>query len=194
MVCVASLGCKHVGSLLLFRATTDTHHEAAANTHIIKKAAAGRPHRASPCTHALAQNDQSPPGCHFQRPRLGPRRARQMAVQALPTEALVAVVVIATGAAAAGLAFSSKDKIREGLKLDKPRCEACEGSGICPECKGEGFVNRNLNEAAAERARSKAPTAATRYTSGLAKKWKYCLTCNGARGCPSCEGRGWIDS
>lgn len=45
-------------------------------------------------------------------------------------------------------------------------CEDCGGSGICSECKGEGFVLKKLSEDSAERARMAAKNAATRYTAG----------------------------
>lgn len=45
-------------------------------------------------------------------------------------------------------------------------CEDCEGSGICSECKGEGFVLKKLSKENAERARLMAKDAATRYTAG----------------------------
>lgn len=43
-------------------------------------------------------------------------------------------------------------------------CEACGGSGICPDCKGEGFVVKRLSDESAERARMTAKNMATRYT------------------------------
>lgn len=45
-------------------------------------------------------------------------------------------------------------------------CEDCGGSGICSECKGEGFVLKRLSEESAERARLTAKNMATRYTAG----------------------------
>lgn len=45
-------------------------------------------------------------------------------------------------------------------------CEDCDGSGICPECKGEGFVLKKLSDESAERARLSAKNMATRYTAG----------------------------
>lgn len=47
-------------------------------------------------------------------------------------------------------------------------CEECGGSGICPECKGEGFVLKKLSDESAERARLTAKNAATRYTAAYA--------------------------
>lgn len=45
-------------------------------------------------------------------------------------------------------------------------CEDCGGSGICAECKGEGFVLKKLSEESADRARMLAKNMATRYTAG----------------------------
>lgn len=45
-------------------------------------------------------------------------------------------------------------------------CEACGGSGICPECKGEGFVLKRISDESAERARLASKNMATRYTAG----------------------------
>ena len=45
-------------------------------------------------------------------------------------------------------------------------CEECGGSGICSECKGEGFVLKKLSDESAERARLTAKNMATRYTAG----------------------------
>ena len=45
-------------------------------------------------------------------------------------------------------------------------CDDCGGSGVCPECKGEGFVLKKLSEESAERARLMAKNAANRYTAG----------------------------
>lgn len=54
------------------------------------------------------------------------------------------------------------------LKTQVPEktCEDCGGSGICSECKGEGFVLKRLSEDSAERARLTAKNMATRYTAG----------------------------
>ncbi|KVI00133.1 Heat shock protein DnaJ, cysteine-rich domain-containing protein, partial [Cynara cardunculus var. scolymus] len=42
-------------------------------------------------------------------------------------------------------------------------CDACGGSGICPECKGEGFVLKRMSDGSAEKARLNAKNMATRY-------------------------------
>ncbi|XP_021837870.1 uncharacterized protein [Spinacia oleracea] len=69
-------------------------------------------------------------------------------------------------------------------------CEDCGGSGICSECKGEGFVLQKLSEERAARARMISKDAATRYTSGLPRKWSYCTRCSSARNCRTCNGSG----
>lgn len=45
-------------------------------------------------------------------------------------------------------------------------CEVCGGSGICSECKGEGFVLKKLSDENAEKARLASKNMATRYTAG----------------------------
>ena len=52
------------------------------------------------------------------------------------------------------------------MQVSFKTCEDCSGSGICPECKGEGFVLKKLSDKSAERARLSAKNAATRYTAG----------------------------
>ena len=47
------------------------------------------------------------------------------------------------------------------------RCgEACDGSGLCSSCNGEGFQLKTLSPEAAAKARANAQDAATRYTAG----------------------------
>nr|GEW53255.1 heat shock protein DnaJ, cysteine-rich domain-containing protein [Tanacetum cinerariifolium] len=45
-------------------------------------------------------------------------------------------------------------------------CDDCGGSGLCPQCKGEGFVLKRLSDGSAEKARLNAKNMATRYTAG----------------------------
>lgn len=52
------------------------------------------------------------------------------------------------------------------MQLRLEVCGDCSGSGICPECNGEGFVLKKLSEESAEKARMAAKTMATRYTAG----------------------------
>lgn len=109
---------------------------------------------------------------------------------ALPTEVSAAATALVVGSAL--FALRKLNKGTETVLPAKRECEACGGSGVCPTCNGEGFVNKNLTADAAAKARATAKDAATRYTAGLARKWNYCTTCEGGRGCQSCEGRGWV--
>lgn len=52
------------------------------------------------------------------------------------------------------------------MQIPLKTCEDCGGSGICSECKGEGFVLKKLSEESAERARLTAKNMATQYTAG----------------------------
>ena len=45
-------------------------------------------------------------------------------------------------------------------------CEECKGSGICPDCNGDGFLLKTPSKEAAAKARANAKDAATRYTAG----------------------------
>ncbi|TYK21389.1 ty3-gypsy retroelement transposase [Cucumis melo var. makuwa] len=73
-------------------------------------------------------------------------------------------------------------------------CEDCGGSGLCSECKGEGFVLKKLSDENAERARLAAKNMATRFTAALPKKWSYCSKCSSARSCSTCGGSGTLSS
>lgn len=112
---------------------------------------------------------------------------------ALPPETAVASIIataVVVGAAATLLLKRSKspDTLES---LTKP-CDDCQGSGICPECKGEGFVLKKLSEQSADRARLLAKNMATRYTAGLPKKWSYCSKCSSSRSCRACGGAGRV--
>ncbi|KAL9413190.1 hypothetical protein AB3S75_041790 [Citrus x aurantiifolia] len=108
---------------------------------------------------------------------------------ALPeTAASVAIAATVVGAAATLLVRRTKGS--EETEIPLKTCEDCGGSGICPECKGEGFVLKKLPEETAERARLTAKNMATRYTAGLPKKWSYCTKCSSSRSCATCGGRG----
>ncbi|KAF5783567.1 hypothetical protein HanRHA438_Chr11g0521711 [Helianthus annuus] len=111
-------------------------------------------------------------------------------VYGLPeTAASVAVAATVVGAAATLLA--RRTKAEEAAQAVPTRtCDDCGGSGICPECKGEGFVLKRLSDGSAEKARLNAKNMATRYTAGLPKKWSYCTKCLSARSCKSCDGSG----
>ncbi|KAG8387623.1 hypothetical protein BUALT_Bualt02G0040400 [Buddleja alternifolia] len=80
------------------------------------------------------------------------------------TAASIAVAATVVGAAATFLVRRTKSS--EVTKVPMKTCEDCGGSGVCPECNGEGFVVKRLSEQSAERARLMAKNMATRYTAG----------------------------
>ncbi|XP_016688714.1 uncharacterized protein [Gossypium hirsutum] len=85
---------------------------------------------------------------------------------ALPeTAASVAIAATVVGAAATFLV--RRTKASDATEVPLRTCEDCEGSGICSECRGEGFVLKKLSEESAERARLTAKNMATRYTAGI---------------------------
>lgn len=132
------------------------------------------------------------PNYHDQNRRCGFRRAQRFVINAISPEAIsAAVTVVVVGASTIALIQLNKDKIGSAI-AEKPKCEACNGTGLCSSCNGEGFLLKNLSTEAAAKARANAKDAASRYTAGLAKKWSYCINCSGSRGCPACEGRGWL--
>ncbi|KAI3676960.1 hypothetical protein L1987_86576 [Smallanthus sonchifolius] len=105
------------------------------------------------------------------------------------TAASVAVAATVVGAAATLRARRTKSE-ETAQAVPTRTCDDCGGSGICPECKGEGFVLKRLSDGSAEKARLNAKNMATRYTAGLPKKWSYCTKCLSARSCKSCDGSG----
>ncbi|KAL8029747.1 hypothetical protein ABFX02_14G244800 [Erythranthe guttata] len=110
-------------------------------------------------------------------------------LSALPeTAASIAVTATIVGLAATLLARRTKSS--QVNEEPTKSCENCGGSGICPECKGEGFVLKRMSEQNAERARLMAKDMATRYTAGLPKKWSYCTKCSSSRSCNTCGGTG----
>ncbi|KAI4334357.1 hypothetical protein L6164_019058 [Bauhinia variegata] len=120
-----------------------------------------------------------------------PEQGRRLSTvsSALPeTAASVAVAATLVGAAASLLV--KRTKASEATAIQFRECQDCGGSGICPECKGEGFVLKKLSEENAEKARKLSKNAATRYTAGLPKKWSYCTKCTSARSCLTCGGSG----
>lgn len=119
----------------------------------------------------------------------GQQRSR-VVTKAVPVAVSAAVTLVVVGAAV--VSILRKEKLPVLPEISRVECEECKGSGICPECNGDGFLMKNLSKDAAAKARASAKDAATRYTAGLAKKWSYCATCSGGRGCPNCEGRGWL--
>lgn len=109
-------------------------------------------------------------------------------------EAVVSVAVAATVVGAAATILVKRAQESEKGQTPVKVCEDCGGSGICPECKGEGFMVQKLPEESAERARMMSTNAATRYTSGLPRKWSYCSKCSSARSCSTCGGTGRLSS
>ncbi|XP_027107347.2 uncharacterized protein [Coffea arabica] len=108
---------------------------------------------------------------------------------ALP-ETAASIAVAATIVGAAATLLQRRTEASETTEASTKICDDCGGSGVCPECKGEGFVLKKLSEESAERARLMAKNAATRYTAGLPKKWSYCTKCSSSRSCSNCGGTG----
>ncbi|XP_020177354.1 uncharacterized protein [Aegilops tauschii subsp. strangulata] len=133
------------------------------------------------------------------RPSASPNARRLGRPRALPETALVAAGVAAAGVAAAVLLRGDRKTERPapGEQGEKQaaaveECPACGGSGLCPRCKGEGFVFKEVGEEAAGRARRAAKNMATRYTAGLPTKWTYCNRCSSTRSCTACDGSGAV--
>eukprot|EP00245_Coleochaete_scutata_P012563 TRINITY_DN4897_c0_g1_i1.p1 TRINITY_DN4897_c0_g1~~TRINITY_DN4897_c0_g1_i1.p1 ORF type:complete len:231 (+),score=14.60 TRINITY_DN4897_c0_g1_i1:189-881(+) len=115
------------------------------------------------------------------------------AVPTVVSGAVAAVVVVASVAILLARGVG-KEQVEEEVKATKLPCEACQGSGVCGTCQGEGFVAKNLSPEAQARAKARSPTAATRNTAMLARKWNYCPDCGGGRACRPCDGRGSLNS
>ncbi|XP_052184280.1 uncharacterized protein LOC127796255 isoform X2 [Diospyros lotus] len=118
-----------------------------------------------------------------------PRGKRSVILSALP-ETVGSIAVAATVVGAAATLLVKRTKASKETEVPLKTCEECGGSGICSECKGEGFVLKKLTDENAARARMTAKNMATRYTAGLPKKWSYCTKCSSARSCSSCGGSG----
>ncbi|KAK1398394.1 High affinity nitrate transporter 2.6-like [Heracleum sosnowskyi] len=108
-------------------------------------------------------------------------------------ETASSIAVAATVVGAAATLLVRRTKASEATEVPYKTCEDCSGSGICSECRGEGFVLKRLSDGNAEKARLNAKNAATRYTAGLPKKWSYCSKCSSARSCSSCGGSGKLE-
>ncbi|CAN1182292.1 hypothetical protein LINPERHAP2_LOCUS35882 [Linum perenne] len=105
------------------------------------------------------------------------------------TAASIAIAATVVGGAATLLVNRTK-ATEANDQIQLKTCEECGGSGICSECKGEGFVLKRLSDENADKARKSAKNMATRYTAGLPKKWSYCTKCSSSRSCITCNGRG----
>ncbi|VVB04920.1 unnamed protein product [Arabis nemorensis] len=114
------------------------------------------------------------------------------AIPALAETAISIAVAATVVGTAATLLVRTRTKASEEAEASMKECEVCGGSGICSECKGEGFVLKKLSDENAEKARLTAKNMATRYTAGLPKKWSYCTKCSSTRSCTTCRGSGKI--
>uniref|UniRef100_A0A0E0LFZ9 DUF7895 domain-containing protein n=1 Tax=Oryza punctata TaxID=4537 RepID=A0A0E0LFZ9_ORYPU len=123
-----------------------------------------------------------------------PLALRRRRPAALPetAAACVAAAGLVGVAAATLLVGRPAEGAREEEEAEEEECSECGGTGLCPRCKGEGFVFKQLPEEAASRARKAAKNMATRYTSGLPTKWTYCNRCSSTRSCTTCGGSGAI--
>ncbi|CAH8387104.1 unnamed protein product [Eruca vesicaria subsp. sativa] len=131
----------------------------------------------------------------FDMKRSSHQRAKRSSSTAIPAlvETAVSVAIAATVVGtAATLLVRRSTKASEEAEASMKECEVCGGSGICSECKGEGFVLKKLSDETAEKARLTAKNMATRYTAGLPKKWSYCTKCSSTRSCITCGGSGKI--
>ncbi|CAN0898923.1 hypothetical protein LINGRAHAP2_LOCUS19980 [Linum grandiflorum] len=118
-------------------------------------------------------------------------RIRQITVPHGLVETAASVAIAATVVGGAATLLVNRSKAAEANdQIQLKTCEECGGSGICPECKGEGFVLKRLSDESADKARKSAKNMATRYTAGLPKKWSYCTKCTSSRSCTTCGGRG----
>ncbi|PHT97875.1 hypothetical protein BC332_33183 [Capsicum chinense] len=116
--------------------------------------------------------------------------SRVLKVSSALAETAASVAVAATVVGAAATILVRRNKASKAIEALPRICEDCGGSGVCAECRGEGFVLKKMSDENAERLRLMAKNAATRYTAGLPKKWSYCMKCNAARSCSSCGGVG----
>ncbi|KAL9240995.1 hypothetical protein vseg_015155 [Gypsophila vaccaria] len=123
-------------------------------------------------------------------PKLQGHRRTMLRTSATLPETVVSVAVAATIVGAAATLLVKRTKESEKSQTPVKECEDCGGSGICSECKGEGFVLQKLSQERAERARKASNDAATRFTSGLPRKWSYCTKCSSGRSCSTCGGSG----
>ncbi|CAN8277840.1 unnamed protein product [Cochlearia groenlandica] len=122
-----------------------------------------------------------------------PKRSKSRMIHGALGETAVSIAIAATVVGtAATLLVRRTNKASQEAEASMKECEVCGGSGICSECKGEGFVVKKLSDEKAEKARLTAKNMATRYTAGLPKKWSYCTKCSSTRSCMTCGGSGKI--
>ncbi|XP_050229181.1 uncharacterized protein LOC126678304 [Mercurialis annua] len=117
------------------------------------------------------------------------KRKQSTALSAL-AESAASVAIAAAVVGAAATILVRRTKSTETAEIQLKTCEDCDGSGICSECRGEGFVLKKLSDENADRLRLNAKNMATRYTAALPKKWSYCTKCSSSRSCTTCDGRG----
>ncbi|CAM0949718.1 unnamed protein product [Alopecurus aequalis] len=123
-------------------------------------------------------------------------RCRRSLPGALPDTAVLVAGVAAVGVAATVLLRGDQKQQaapreqEQGPQVKEEACAACGGTGLCPRCKGEGFVFKEVAEETATKARRAAKNMATRYTAGLPTKWTYCNRCSSTRSCTACDGTG----
>ncbi|EXC31769.1 hypothetical protein L484_020593 [Morus notabilis] len=91
------------------------------------------------------------------------KRVSSIITPALP-ETAASIAIAATVVGAAATLLVQRNKASKTTEVPMKTCEDCGGSGICSECKGEGFVLKKLSDESAERARITAKNMATRYT------------------------------
>uniref|UniRef100_A0A7N0SVX1 DUF7895 domain-containing protein n=1 Tax=Kalanchoe fedtschenkoi TaxID=63787 RepID=A0A7N0SVX1_KALFE len=133
-------------------------------------------------------------GCwHAMDMKCSTRRRRMLRVSSSLAESAISITIAAAVVGAAATVLVKRTNAANvGNEIPVRVCDACQGSGICPECKGEGFVLKRLSEQSTEKARLTAKNAATRYTAGLPKKWSYCSKCSSSRSCITCGGQGKV--
>ncbi|KAG4979868.1 hypothetical protein JHK82_033109 [Glycine max] len=127
---------------------------------------------------------------HSQNVKLQLQRRRLSTVSFALAETAASMAVAVTVVGAAATLLVKRSKTSESTQIQFKVCEDCGGSGICSECKGEGFVLRKRSDESAEKARVQAKNMATRFTAGLPKKWSYCTKCSSGRSCSTCGGSG----
>ncbi|QCD88146.1 uncharacterized protein LOC114169081 isoform X2 [Vigna unguiculata] len=127
---------------------------------------------------------------HSHNVKLQLQRRRISTVSSALAETAASMAVAVTFVGAAATLIVKRSKTSESAQIQFKACEDCGGSGICSECNGEGFVLRKRSGENSEQARVQPKNMATRFTSGLPKKWSYCTKCSSGRSCSTCGGSG----